>query len=257
MAPSKRKGTSVQTYRFSRQLAIRLEYDHADQRQSVFLNGELRSSFHCPVGFLAEHMFRGHDAISEERGHFGEWRVKFAAEQNTYRIRYELLRRNTDGDDTKWYWWDRNVESGDFTCFPAYDKGDKIEVECETCGYFLRCAGCNPEEFVRCEKCGEDLACPECDPPEDPNKCFECGGPLFCEVCEEREPRLVHDVARMQEEIQQIDANRLQDVLVYAIGSQVDSSTSWATVMEQVLTEAGYDISAVCLSLDSGGEESE
>ena len=195
-AGRKRKGTSVQTYRYSRELAIQLEYDQADQRQSVFLNGELRSSFHCPVGFRAEHTFRGHDSLAEEKGHVSEWRIGFATDQSTYRIRYEILRRNTEGEDTKWYWWDRNLESDDLLCFPEFTQGDKIEVECQLCGYELLCPSCDPEQHVSCQKCRADLVCPECDPPEEPYKCCECGEPLSCATCatsDEREPNVAHD----------------------------------------------------------------
>ena len=59
----------------------------------------------------------------------------------------------------------------------------------------------------------------------------------------------------MQEEIEQIDANWLQEALVAAIGSQADSSRSWASLVEQILTEAGYDISGVRFKLEAATEK--
>lgn len=240
---SKKKGTSVQSYRYNTRLAIRLEYDQGDERQSVFLNGELRSSFHCPVGFRAEHTFRGHDAISDERGHLGEWTVKFAVEQNTFRIRYELLRRNTGGDDTKWYWWDRNTD--DWTRFPELNEGGQADVECESCGTTKKCPVCESPDTIECNMCSAELICPECNPPDT---CDECGASFTCEC--DRGPRLVHDVSRMQEQLEQIGGERLRSAIVEIVGNQTDSAASWATLIEQVLNEAGCDISGVRLSLD-------
>ena len=253
-----KKGVSVQTYRYNERLAIRLEYDRGEQRQSVFLNGELRSAFLCPVGCEATHTFRGHDAMSAERGSVSEWRVRFGVEQNSFRIRYEICRRNTDGDDTKWYWWDRNTEPEEWSRFPECDEEGQVQV-CGECGTNLTCPECTGPEWGECAKCYTEMVCPECDPPQPREECAECGGPLHCEACDsgEREPKLVHDVARMQEELQAIEPSRLQAALVEAIGRQEDSETGWATVIEQVLNESGCDISTVRLPVvgDDGDDD--
>ena len=114
---SKKNRASVQTFRYSKGLAIRLEYDPVDQRQSVFLNNELRSSFNCAIGEIAEHIFRSHDEIAEKN--YWEstvWRVQFAAEHETSRIRYRICCRDgkRDDDDAEWYWCDENASAKDW-----------------------------------------------------------------------------------------------------------------------------------------------
>ncbi|MDX2200847.1 MAG: hypothetical protein SF069_17965 [Phycisphaerae bacterium] len=254
-ANAKTKRTSVQTYRHSARLVIRLEYDQADERQSVFLNSELRSSFHCPAGFRAEHSFRGTDPVAEERGHESEWRIIFAVEEKTFRIRHDISRRNDSGEDLKWYWWDRNTEPDEWMRFPEFDDGEQIEVECDSCGTTKQCPECEPPATVNCEKCSTELICPKCEPPAQSDICVECGGTRTCECNQEEMPRLVHDVARMQEELEQIGAERLCSTIIEIVGNQADSSTSWATVIEQVLEEVGCDLSAVRLSLN--GQDSD
>jgi len=173
---SRRKGISVQTYRHSSKLAIRLEYDHGAEQQSVFLNGELKSSFHCPVGFRAKHTFRGEDEISREEDYWGEWSIDFAVEQHTYRIRYELSRRNTGGEDTKWYWWDRNTEPEEWERFPVCDEDTQSEPQCDRCGSDLKCPACTPSI---CSECGTEKTCLNCLTAI----CPSCEVPLRCPSC--------------------------------------------------------------------------
>ena len=251
-ASAPRKGITVQMYRCSERLAIRLEYDRAEQRQSVFLNSELRSAFYCPVGFEATHVFRGHDAVSAERGHMSEWRVRFAVEQNTFRIRHEICRRDADGNDTKWYWWDRNIEPDEWRKFPKYSEGKQVKVQCVSCGKTLLCPSCSPQET--CPGCGADLVCPECS---DAIECPSCGETFSCPNCSDERPQLAYAVVRMQEELRAVDAPKLQAVLIDVIGDQFNSVTSWTTIMEQVLNEAGCDVSGVRLRPKGQGEDSD
>lgn len=155
--------TSVQVFRYSRNFAIRLEFDRIDERQCVFVNNELRSAFHCPAGFHVEHVFRGTDPMSEES--FGEWKIKFAVEEPTFRIRYEMSRRNAGGSDTKWYWYDRNVEPDAWQKFPEFEDREPIAPEPD--------AHDNDQPLVcTCPVHGLEMHCAECD--------FECGLCITC-----------------------------------------------------------------------------
>lgn len=228
-----KKNTAVQVFRFSAKLAIRIEYDKAEQRQSVFVNGELRSSFYCPVGYQATHEFKGVDAIAMERGRLSIWRIRIAAESDTYRIRYEICRRDSDGSDTKWYLWDHNVKHDDWDAIPEYDSDEDededeevSQIACGTCGSNLACPKCNPQESRLCPGCGNYLAGLECNSRESPL-------------------RLIYDVARMQEALEDISPTDLHLRLIEYIGEQSDSSTTWADMIVQILVSAGHSAAAM------------
>jgi len=105
-----KQGVSVQSFYVNQGLEVRLEYNHKEEKQSVFLNDRLMSSFKCPPGKLAYHTFRATDSMSASEVFFGAYRIIFAVEPETNQIRFQITRKNTGGEDTKWYLCDRNVE---------------------------------------------------------------------------------------------------------------------------------------------------
>ena len=122
-----RKGVSVQIYRFGKSHVIRLEYHLKEEQQCVFYSDELMSSFVIPPSQIGNHSFRIVEISEEGSNHILEYRVQFLAEPESNRIRYEIDRRFCYGDDTKWYWLDRNTEPGDWSNLIATT--DKVEEE--------------------------------------------------------------------------------------------------------------------------------
>lgn len=146
-----RQGVSVHTYYRDKGLTVRLEYDHREGKQSVFLNERLTSSFLCPPGKLGVHLFRATDSEADETGYLGEYRVHFAVEPDTYQIRFEIDRKNTGAADDKWYWYDRNVEPSYWSRFSSSEQRTqsntvtKNQGVCPIHGIELVCRECESE----------------------------------------------------------------------------------------------------------------
>lgn len=212
-----KKQVSVQTYHWGNGLTVRLEYDQKEEKQSVFLNDHLVSSFLCPPGKMATHSFRSTDAKTEEGGYLGDYRIRFAVEAGTFQIRYEVLRKNAGGSDTAWYWIDRNMEPKEWCRFSAADD-EHQGTECS--------------EAEWCEKCGTILLCPQCQ--QDDFRPKEL---------------VAFDVVRELEQIEAIDSDVLKSLVIDQISKVENHNATWAALIERILDEAGCDTSSVRLNL--------
>lgn len=259
---STKKPTSVQTYRHDPSLVIRLEYDQTTSWQSVFLNGELRSSMHCPAGRRIDHEFKGHDSLADRCGYLSFWRVNFAVEKGTFRIRYQITRRDGKGDNDKWCWWDRNTEGDDWNGFPYYWPDEKAPI-CTSCLEELTCTTCSPPESVKCASCGSSFECGVCNPPDPPpppacskcnerlvcpecenatrHECEDCGATLTCEACHpcDEDPRPVYKLDRIRDTLVSMDADELKQSVINALRTQARASRAFGDVLDEIRSGLG------------------
>lgn len=249
-----KRQVSIQTYHWGNGLTVRLEYDQKEEKQSVFLNDRLVSSFLCPPGKMATHSFRSTDAKTEEAGHLGDYRVQFAVEPGTFQIRYEISRKNAGGSDTAWYWYDRNVEPEEWSRFPAADN-EHQRVECPDCGTKLICPECK-SDAPECPDCGEELTCTKCNPA---NKCDKCGIGLLCPQCQPEDfiskQLVAFDVVRQREELEAIDSDVLKSHLMDQISKFENHDAAWPALIARILDEAGCDTTSVCLNLRDAAQD--
>jgi len=214
-------GTSVQTFYWGKGLIVRLEYDRAEERQSVYLNNRLTSSFLCPPGKLGVHVFRASDPISETSGYFGDYRIRFVTDRDTLKILFEIARKNSGGEDTKWYWYDRNADPAFWSQFERMrdesNRGESTQAEEDEPG----------------------------DQDDDAYEVFRC--PPF-------------DAERMCEELAGIDPELLQELLIQEVRNSDFGDWPYPLLLESVLEGAGCDIKSVFPTMvekDDDEEESD
>lgn len=223
-SPSRPKqGVSIQTYYWGKGLEVRLEYHHKEEKQSVFLNSRLMSSFICASGKIGLHTFRSDDAKVADTGHLGDYKVRFAVEPTTMQIRFEISRRNAGGSDTDWYWYDRNIEPDE------WEKLGHNDEDADDAG--------GP---AVCNTCGEILGCPQCSQDDFQPK------------------RLVtFDAVKIVEQLRCLDSDVLKSALVDEIEYDIGELTPWPVVMMQVLDEAGCETSSMSSQLDDASQNGE
>lgn len=270
-----KKNVTVLTYHERHGLTVRLEYDHDQLKQNVYLNDQLMSSISRAPGAQGFHSFRARDGKSDETGYLGDYKVWFAVEKNSHQIRYHLQRGNAGGKDTTSYCLHSNIEVNQWERFPDRPPTGDEKPECTECGTELACPACEPPESVSCKECDRDLSCTRCNKPtceecdselecpECDRKC-DCGADLVCregcdssaEDLEIEKPLIAYDAVRMQEELSSLDGDSLQSMLVEEVGRMGDEETPWPILIKRVLDEAGCDTSSIRVALeDASGDQ--
>lgn len=222
---------------------IILEYDREQQVQSVFWieseERELKSSFVCLPGKRAVHAFSVSLKYKDDKYHKTVVEIRFAAEPLSNRVLYWIRYRREDADEPTWWLWQSNIEPKQLFEFPVVGLPDELEIADEE----------------QCKQCGSELVCTNCNPPT----CEACGSIMTeCADCEAKEnlpdSLKAFDAVRMQEELSEIDPERLQSALGEHVGDFADHAAPWPDFLKQLLDDLGEDTSSVSLNLTKNAE---